>query len=227
MSDEEKIAFIASDEDKLSPEEKLLQAEVRQTILARAAETDKNTQVLESALSEAKSVLNAERVSKLDAAQRQWERQGRGKDINALVQSGVPAADAYGAAIKKRAEWVNLRSSWAMLIDMPGLFGGFYRAEQDRTVEIYDMGDKKLNLVLRYKESEFVFTATGIEDGNKASLKSEFDVMASVELIRTESDGVKIELGADFSRSSLGKMGTLIEGIYQRVKPGELDVFAQ
>lgn len=227
MSDEEKRDFIASEEEKLSPEEKALQAEARQAILDRAAQNGKNALELEAAISNARNLLSEDGCSKLEAAQHLWDRQGRGKDINELVRSGVPAADAYGLALKKRAEWVSLHSSWEMLIEMPGKFGGFYRADSGRTVEIYEMGDGKLNLVMRYEGDGFVFTATGRENGENASLKSESDAMASVQIVRSENDVVKLELGNDFASSSFGKMGALIEGIYSRVKPGEMNVFAQ
>lgn len=227
MSNEEKIAYEVSDESRLSPDEKLLQTEVRQAILDRTVQTEKSTTALENAISEARQVLSESGFVQLKNAQQLWERQGRGKDINALVASGTPAGDAYVLAIQNRSEWVKLRSSWAMLIEIPGRFGGFYRADNGRTLEVYEMNEQKLNFVMRYHENEFVYTASGTASTDTGLLTSEFDALASVRAVRVNENVLRIELGDMFAESSLGRMGTLIEGEYQRVKSGEMDVFAQ
>ena len=56
-------------------------------------------------------------------------------------------------------------------------------------------------------------------------LTSELDSRASV-AIRAADDAVTLELGDTFAQSPVASKGTLIEGRYVRVKPGDFDVFA-
>ena len=227
MSNEEKIAYEASDESRLMPDEKKLQLEVRQNIMGRAQQTDKSVAELEKAVADARDLLEDEDFANLEKAQDVWNRQGRGVDINRLVASGIAAADAYSEAFMKRAEWVRLRTSWAMLISMPGEFGGFYRGEASRTLEVYEMGNHDLNMVMRFDDNDFIYTASGSVEQGGAILKSEFDVMAAVRITVEGHDSLRLEPEESFDASSLGPRRALIEGVYQRVKPGVMDVFAQ
>ena len=223
LSDEEKIAIRVADESSLSESEKARQYEARKAILEQTHRTQDNETEMAEAMQNAREMLDDARYAALEAAQAQWLKGGRGKTINRLVTGGMPAAEAFAESAKVRADWIRMRTSWAMLIDMPGKFGGLYRAEQGRTLEIYEMGESIVNLVLRLDENDFVFTASGI--ATDGILTSELDSRASV-AIRAADDAVTLELGDTFAQSPVASKGTLIEGRYVRVKPGDFDVFA-
>ncbi|MBO4349635.1 MAG: hypothetical protein J6A01_01655 [Proteobacteria bacterium] len=222
MSDEEKIALEVADESSLDASEKELQREARQAILDQTHHTQKGESEMQEALQDAHDVLDDAQYAALVKSQEQWLKGGRGKYINRLVDEGVPAAEAFAKSAELRAEWIRMHTSMAMLIDMPGKFGGFYRADQGRTLEIYEMNESIINLVIRMS-NDVVFTASGIATDGK--LSSELDKRAVIS-IQLNDDSVTIELGETFAQSDIASRGMLIEGRYNRIKPGEYDVFA-
>ena len=223
MSDEEKIALEVADESSLDASEKELQREARQAILDQTHHTQKGESEMQEALQDAHDVLDDAQYAALVKSQEQWLKGGRGKYINRLVDEGVPAAEAFAKSAELRAEWIRMHTSMAMLIDMPGKFGGFYRADQGRTLEIYEMNESIINLVIRMPDIDVVFTASGV--ATEGILTSELDSRATIS-IQSDGDAVTIELGETFAQSQTASRGMLIEGRYVRVKPGEYDVFA-
>lgn len=223
MSDEEKLAIEVEDEASLDASEKVRQREARQAMLDQTHHTQKGESEMQEALQDAHEVLDEAQYAALVKSQELWLKSGRGKDINRLVAEGVPAAEAFAKSAELRADWIRLRTSMAMLIDMPGKFGGFYRADQGRTLEIYEMNESIVNLVIRMAESEVIFTASGI--ATDGLLTSELDSRATIS-IKSDGDVVTIELGENFAQSQMASKGLLVEGRYARVKSGEYDVFA-
>ena len=223
MSDEEKVALEVADESSLSDSEKERQREVRQAILDQTHKTQEGEAGMKDALDNARDLLDPAVFEALEQAQDKWLKTGRGKDINALVAQGTAAADAFAKSAAMRADWIRTRTSWAMLIDMPGKYGGFYRADQGRTLEIYEMNEGILNLVIRMDGQDFVFTASGVID--EGTLASELDPTARITL-KPSQDAMVVDLADGFAQSKAASMGTLIAGRYARVKPGEFDVFA-
>ena len=228
MSNEEKIAISVSGESSLSASEQIRQAEARKAILDRVEKTREAEASLKDVLARAEEVLDEDALAKLKASEEKWERQGRGAEINRLVKTGVPAADAFSIAVKNHAEWLERRVSHAMLISYPGKFGGLYRADADRLLEVYEMGDGQINIVLYIgREDPTIFTATGVFEDNHVRLVSRYDESASVTITRTGDDSLDMEPAESFAKSSLARMTALAEGNYTRVRAGEMDVFAQ
>lgn len=225
MSDEEKVALEVSVNGHLTDEEKSRQKESRQAILDRAAQTKASEGELGRAMKNAEAVLDAAGFSALEEAQSLWLRQGRGADINRIVKSGVAPGDAFSQANRERADWIDVRVSWRMLIDMPGEYGGFYRSGDGRSLEIYEMGEQRLNAVVR-SGADFVFTAEGMASAGAAELSCKNDRNASVRVVRQNADVIMIELGSAFSGSGMSGVGMLVEGRFERVKPGEWNVFS-
>ena len=228
MSDEEKIAISVAGESSLSASDHIRQAETRKAILDRVGKTREAEATLKDVLDRAESVLDEASLAQLKAAEEKWEHQGRGVDINRLVKTGIPAADAFSVALKNHADWLERRVSYAMLINHPGEFGGLYRADADRLLEVYDMGDGRINVVLSIGSVEpTLFTATGVFEGNQVKLVSGYDESAAVTVIRTGDDSLIMEPADSFAQSSIARIAALMEGSYTRVKAGEMDVFAQ
>ncbi len=225
MSDEEKVALEVSVNGHLTDEEKNRQKESRQAILDRTAQTKASEQELSRAMKNAQDVLDASGFAALEEAQSLWLRQGRGTDINRIVKSGVAPGDAFSQANRERAAWIDVRVSWRMLMDMPGEYGGFYRSGDGRSLEIYEMGERRLNAVVR-SGAEFVFTAEGVAADGVAELLCSNDRNAAVRVVRQSADVMTIELGSTFSGSGMSGAGMLVEGRFERIKPGEWDVFS-
>ena len=222
----EKIHLHIDTENELSPDELKRQRDVRKQILDRTELTQESEKNIQDALNNAKNVLSENTFNLLQASQNTWNIQGRGKDINKLVKNGTPAAEAYAQAAFDRAEWIQIRTSQAMLIEMPGNYGGFYQTSENRTLEIYEMPGNRLNLVIRAPNANFTYTASGIIQNETIRLTSEIDPKAAVVLSAVQKDILTVELDADFVTSQVAASGALIEGRFERVKPGEFDVFA-
>lgn len=222
----EKIHLHIDTENELSPDELKRQKDVRKQILDRTELTQKSEKNIQDAINNAKNILSENSFKQLQAAQNTWNIQGRGKDINKLVKNGIPAAEAYAQAAFDRAEWIQIRTSQAMLIEMPGNFGGFYKTSENQTLELYEMPENRLNLVIRATNANFTYTASGIIQNKTVRLISEIDPKAAVLLSAESKDIITVELDADFVTSQVAASGTLIEGRFERVKPGEFDVFA-
>lgn len=229
MSDEEKIAFSVADETSLSAADQIRQTEARKAILDRIGQTHIVEESRKEVLSRAESVLDEQSLLFLKASEEKWERQGRGAEINRLVKSGVPAADAFSAAQKNRVDWLEKRISQAMLISHPGKFGGLYRADMDRLLEVYEMGEGRINIVLYIgREGEqTIFTASGVSEGERVRLVSGYDASAAVTIVFNGEDSLVMEPSETFAQSSLFRMRALAEGNYTRVRAGEMNVFAQ
>ena len=225
MSDEEKVAMEVSGERSLSEEERMRQKAAREAVLERASATRECEKKLSQALSSAGEVLSESAKKHLDALQERWSHYDRGVDINLLVRKGVPAAEAYTRAICERASWIEQRVSWQMLIEMPGEVGGFYRGGDERTLEVYEMPDGLLNAVIRTEGDSFVYTASGHWDGREGNLASERDSRAGILLLKAGEDSIEVYKGAHFGESIHGAFGALVEGRYERVSPGGIDVF--
>lgn len=227
MSDEEKVMYQVSQESSLSEAEMADQIAVRREILRRTGTNSRYEAKIAEAMASAREVLDDEMYAELEASQTQWERGGRGEEINRLVRSGVPAADAFGEVLRMRSEWIGLRASRAMLVVSPGVLGGYYRSDDGRGVEIYEMGQGRLNFVLRVDEDDFVFTASGAVSGEEAALVSETDPKASIILKRASDDAVTVLPDEEFKSSSVASYISLIEGRFVRVKKGGYDVFSR
>lgn len=226
LNDEEKINFKISYENQLSDDEMENQKRVRKQILDRTNAAKKSADAITNALNNAKSVLSDTTFVALQTAQENWAKQTRGKDINKLVQKGMAAPDAFVQSAFDRAQWIQTRTSQAMLIEMPGTFGGFYQAPPDRTLEIYEMPNQHINVVLRLKDADFIYTASGSFLENQAKIASERDPNAAVLINISSPDTLTLELTPTFAASQIANSGALIEGRFKRVKQGELDVFA-
>ncbi|MBQ1926777.1 MAG: hypothetical protein II180_11750 [Proteobacteria bacterium] len=227
MSDEEKVMYEASQESSLSEAEMADQIAVRREILKRTGTNGRYEAKIAEAMASAREVLDDEMYGLLESSQTHWERGGRGEEINRLVRSGVPAADAFGEVLRMRSEWISLRASRAMLIASPGVFGGYYRSEDGRGIEVYEMGADRLNFVLRVDEDDFVFTASGTFSGEEAALVSETDPKAAIVLKRAPGDALIVVPDASFETSSVASYRSLIEGHFDRVLKGGYDVFSR
>lgn len=226
MDVEEKVRYVASQEASLSESEMEDQLAVRRQILERTEANGRHEAKIAEAMSSAREVLDDEMYALLEDSQKAWERGGRGREINSLVAEGVPAADAFGEVLRRRSEWIGLRASRAMLMVSPGVFGGYYRSEDGRGIEVYEMGDGRLNFVLRVDEDAFVFTASGEVSGEEAVLTSETDDKASVVLRREPGEMLSVSPGDHFAESSIASRASLVEGRFARVARGGYDVFA-
>ncbi|MBR4986808.1 MAG: hypothetical protein IKY83_13835 [Proteobacteria bacterium] len=227
LSDDEKLHYRVSLESSLSESEMNDQLAIRREILERTNSNSKYEARLSEAMQAARDVLDDDMYARLEAAQSQWLRGGRGEDINRLVKNGVPAADAFGEVLRQRIEWLNLRTSRAMLVSMPSYFGGYYRSDDGRGIEVYDMGAEHLTFVLRMDEDAFVFTASGTISGEEAVLTSETDAKASVILKRVSEDMMTVIAGESFASSSVASYRSLVEGSFGRVKAEGYDVFSR
>ena len=224
MSDEEKIAYQL--DDSLTESEKRQQIEVRREIIDRMNQTKSSDKALEEVMNQARDVLEETQYKALESAQQLWLRQGRGKDIQALVQKGVPAAQAFSQAANERAEWLSVRVSWAMLMNMPGEFGGFYHASDGRTLELYEMPGNHLNLVIRVPDNDLVITATGTYDDKMAQLHEEDSQTVILKISRQNAGEIMLVATDVFGKSVMAQARPLAEGAFYRYQAGEIDVFA-
>lgn len=227
MSQEEKIALRVANEDELSSEEMQRQLEARRAILERVKATRKSEADIIQAMHDAQDVLSPKRYAQLDKAQALWTRQGRGKDVNALTAQGVPSGEAFAQANLARAEFIRQRTSQAMLMDNPGIFGGFYLGSERRTIEIYEMPGQQINLVLRAPEAGFTFTATGSFDNGHAILSNpKFDHL-TLAITHSSPDTLNVEIASLPDLDALFHTASLIEGNFKRANSHEADdVFA-
>ena len=224
MSDEEKIAYQL--DDSLTESEKRQQIEVRRGIIDRMNQTKASDKALEEVMNNARELLTESQYKKLESAQQQWLRQGRGKDIQALVQKGIPAAQAFAQAASDRADWLSVRVSWTMLMNMPGTFGGFYHASDGRTLELYEMPDNHLNLVIRVPDDDLVITATGSYDDKMAQLHDEGSETIILKITKQNANEILLMATDDFVKSAMAQARPLAEGAFQRYQTDEIDVFA-
>jgi hypothetical protein len=224
MSDEEKIAYQL--DDSLTESEKRQQIEVRREIIDRMNQTKSSDKALEEVMNQARDVLEETQYKALESAQQRWLRQGRGKDIQALVQKWVPAAQAFSQAANERAEWLSVRVSWATLMNMPGEFGGFYHASDGRTLELYEMPGNHLNLVIRVPDNDLVITATGTYDDKMAQLHEEDSQTVILKISRQNAGEIMLVATDDFGKSVMAQARPLSEGAFYRYQAGEIDVFA-
>ncbi len=224
MSDDELVALEL--DDSLSPAEKERQIAARRAILDRIRQTKDGDAAIAQAMSEAHDLLSESSWQALQQSQQNWTNHLRGTEINRLVAEGVPAADAFGRTAAERADWISLHTSWALLVDLPGEIGGYYHAEDGRTLEIYEMPDTRINLVWRDSKRSISVTATGKYENKTALLHAENEDVTLVRLICTEPGKVTI-LATDDMRSAQQKMAVSIaEGVFVRYNTGEIDVFA-
>lgn len=215
MSDEEKIELQM--DLSLSESEQTAQRTTRQAIVERINQTHQSDEAIQKALINAREMLSSRDYALLEAAQEQWNRKGKGSDIQALIQRGNPAPEAFSLAMQKRAEWIEKRTARALLLESPGVFGGLYNAEDGRILELYEMPGSTLNLVLEDPGIPMIFTATGNFEEGIAKLHSELDEAIILKVIRVSPGEVKLVTSEEFSQ---------LEGTFKRRKPGEIDVFA-
>lgn len=226
LSDEEKIAVQVAGESSLSEAEQLRQQEARRRILERTHRTQIAEKALSDALQDAGQVLPDDVYQNLSEAQSHWLRSGRGTDINALVQKGVPVSDAFAKATQMRADHIRTQTSKMMLALMPGTFGGYYQTADGRQLELYEMPNETLNMVLRAHDADIdmVMTATGRFEAQTARLCSKQNDLLCFNLTKIDRDTIVISPDStDQSDSILPKTAPpLIEAYFKRVSPDEL-----
>ena len=224
MSDEEKVAYQL--DDSLTAEEKEQQIEARQKILNRMNQTKAGDQALDNAMKNARDLLSDAQYQALETAQNQWLKQGRGQDIQRLTKNGIAAADAFAQAATERADWISQHTSWAMLLDMPGYFGGLYHSSDGRTLELYEMPENHLNMVISVQNQPIYFTATGTYQDQTAQMHAEGDDTILLKINRIEDGSLILVTTEAFSQTTFAKAMPLTEGAFNRYQPGEINVFA-
>lgn len=226
LSDEEKIAVQVAGESSLSEPEQLRQQEARRQILERTHRTQDAEKALSEALQDAKQVLPDGMYQNLSEAQTHWLRSGRGADINALVQKGVPVGDAFAKATQMRADRVRIQTSKLMLALTPGSFGGYYQTADERQLELYEMPNETLNMVLRAQDADIdmVVTATGRYEAQQARLCSEQNKSLCFNLTKIDKDTILISPDSEAQLDPILPQTAppLIEAYFKRVSPDEL-----
>ncbi len=224
MSDDELVALEL--DDSLSPEEKEQQIAARRAVLDRIHQNKDGEAAIARAMSEARDLLSESSWQALEKSQQNWATHLRGTEINRLVAEGVPAADAFGQTAAERADWISLHTSWALLVDFPGEIGGYYHAEDGRTLEIYEMPEAQINLVWRDPKRPALFTATGKYVNQTALLHAENEEVTLLRLIRTESGEVSLLTTEEMRNSKQEAAAAFAAGVFVRYNSGDIDVFA-
>ena len=224
MSDDELVALEL--DDSLSPEEKEQQIAARRAILDRIRQNQDGDAAIARAMSEAHELLSESSWQALEKSQQNWATHLRGTEINRLVAEGIPAAEAFGRTATDRADWISLHTSWALLVDFPGDIGGYYHAEDGRTLEIYEMPDARINLVWRDSKRPIYFTATGKYENQTALLHAENEEVTLLRLIRMESGEVTLLSTEEMRNSKQKAAAAFAEGVFVRYNSGDIDVFA-
>ncbi|MCL2325812.1 MAG: hypothetical protein FWC40_04855 [Proteobacteria bacterium] len=228
MTDEEKLALVMPGEEALTPLEQQRQHEVRREILNRVQASRASEAAMARALAEAEEVLKAEDFSVLELSQSRWLRQGRGHAINALISQGIEAGEAFSLATQQRADAIEEGMALVILISNPKTYQGFYRSSGGQSLAIYEMPVSRLNVVLRHDEASLILTATGTWSGDAdvAEVASEREAAAALRVRRFGQNVLEVSLAPSFSESSLAALGAIFEARFERVLPGEIDVFA-
>ena len=227
MSSEDKIALTFDGIPELDDDEKSRQHATRKDILNRIDKTKQSESNMDSALRDARAVLSESRLRQLELHQNDWLKRGRGADINHLVRQGIPAADAFAVATQMRADFIQQRTSRAMLIDMPGTFGGFYTSGEDRTLELYEMPAQTLNLVMRAHGEPWVYTAHCQADTSEAQCTASGQIPIAVTLKKTDNLTLEIQTSSITGLSpDMLRLASLVEGQFHRLSPKDApDVF--
>lgn len=224
LSREEKLALEM--DDSLTPQEKADELRARNAILDRVDRTTTANNSLTDALSDAREILSNQDFKILEAQQAQWLRQGKGTDINALIQKGVSPADAFAKATEMRADWIRRHVSWAMLIDMPGTWGGLYHSADNRLLEIYEMPENTINIILRVpNSSDFTYTGTGKTDGETVQIHPEKNPVTTLTILKRDNEKLELQCTPEFDQSGVAMVKPLIEGQFIRYKAGEFSPF--
>ena len=230
MTNEEKVAVVVAGEDELSPDELRRQHEVRANILKTMDNGNKAEKELQEALADAKNLLDDDEIAKLDAAQDLWMRQGRGVEMNALIQTGMDAKRAYAKVSENRASKIREQLNRAVLIAAPKLYQGYFRASLGQSLEIYQLDENVIVVTMRLTEPQMVINTKGQYHGNTrepVKLISEKESDIAFELKWIDKD--QLELMPDPAVAASPTFAPYVAPLtarYIRVKKEDLNVFS-
>jgi len=232
MTDEEKVALVVTGEEALTPEEVDRQHAVRENILNNVSAGNSADEALKKAMADAQETLSPEAYAALEAAQKQWSTQGRGKALNALVKSGKTVQEAYVQSTYDRAEEIINQVNISILINIPGAFQGYYRTALGQSIEVFEVGDDLL-VTMRSTDPKLVVTARAkLKKNENNSLPEQLIVSNEAEpdvsfvLKRIDADLIEATPTERFELSTLKAFSGILGAQYKRVKEGEIDVFA-
>lgn len=226
LSDEEKLAVIVPGEQTLTDEEKIRQRDARTNILEQVNQGNAAEKAIETAMQEAREMLSDTDFQTLKTAQDLWMRQGRGTDINELIQKGEDAKSAYTKSSERRADKIREQMNRAILVDTSNGYQGYFRTTDGRSLEIYQMPDDTLTVTIRSQDPAFVIATQGKLNDTEISLTSLSDEHIRLVMKPVNDDLLEISMAPDFEAKTLGQFATIITAQYARVKKGELNVFA-
>ena len=230
MSDDEKIHAVVADENDLSPDELKHQHDVRANILKGIQDGNNAEEALQSALQDAKALLDDADTARLDAAQDLWLRQGRGTEINALIQKGMDPKEANAAVSLARAEKIREQLNRAVLIAAPKLYQGYFRAPDGQSLEIYQLDGNVIVVTMRIQNPNTVINAKGTYDGdlkNPVKLTSEKDDTIAFDLQWINATDLELIPAPSATQNpAFALFASTLTARYRRVKKEELDVFS-
>ena len=230
MTDEEKIHANVGGENDLPPDELKHQYDVRANILKDLQNGNKAEEELQSALQDARAMLDDADIARLDAAQDLWLRQGRGIEINALIQKGMDAKEANATVSLARADKIREQLNRAVLIAAPKLYQGYFRAPDGQSLEIYQLDENVIVVTMRIQEPKTVVNAKGTYDN---------DVRKPIKLISEKDDSIAFNLQwintndleltpapSATQNPAFALFASTLTARYRRVKKEDLDVFS-
>ncbi len=230
MTDEEKIALVVTGEEGLTQEEIDRQHSMRENILNNVHKGNSADEALSKAMANAKEILSETQYARLEAAQKRWLTQGRGRDLNAILKTGKTVQEAYVQSTSDRAETITLQVNQAILIETPGSFQGFYRTTLGHTLEVFELGNEVL-VTIRTLDPKLVVTARGKIDTtnampNQLIISNDAEPDVSFVLKRLDAETLEATPTERFELSTLKQYSVLLGAQYKRPEKGEFDVFA-
>lgn len=229
LTDEEKIAVVVEGEDALSAEELKRQHEARAAILNNVHAGNAAEEELRQALEDARNFLDAADAARLEAAQNDWLKQGRGKAINALIQQGWHVQEAYAKVSTERAQKIREQLNRAVLIAAPKKYQGYFRASSGQSLEIYQLDEEVLVVTMRTSDPPIVVNAKGqfTLGASSVSLVSEKDATIAFELRWVDNAHLELTPHASATQSpAFSPFATMLTARYQRIQKDEIDVFS-
>lgn len=215
LSNDEKINLRIEGDTQLSDDEIEQQKSIRKAILEQVQIGQNSLDTIQAQLDNAQNLLPESDYNAILRDQEQWQKTKKGDEINEYIRNGLPPAEAFAATNKKRAQNIERLTSKYMLSHYTDGFPGFYSTKDGRELEIYELPQKRLNLVFRETENDFILTATGTHDDKAATLCSEVDPHTCI--IITQPDREKILIQSHTTHeSNSGNMVHIPDGTYYR-----------
>ena len=230
MTDDEKIHANVGGESELSQDELKHQYDVRANILKDLKDGNKAEEELQSAIHDAKAMLDEADIARLDAAQDAWLRQGRGTEINALIQKGMDAKEANATVSLARADKIREQLNRAVLIAAPKLYQGYFRAPDGQSLEIYQLDENVIVVTMRIQEPQTIVNVKGTYDSDVRKpviLVSEKDDSIAFNLQWINTNDLELTPAPSATQNpAFALFASTLTARYRRVKKEDLDVFS-